>query len=96
MTLITDALGLGVLRTGTELTVSWPAAGKTDSTGAGGGFGFFLVVVVVWVVVVVTVVPGEVLVVAAPPASARVGKTIAAENPAAASRTEAMTTRRLT
>jgi hypothetical protein len=81
------------LRTGTELTVSWPAAGKTDSTRAGAGF---FVVVVVRVVVVATVVTGEVAVVPVPLASARVGNTIAAAKPAAASRTEAMATRRLT
>ena len=41
MTLITGALGLGALRTGTESTVSWPAAGKTDS--ARGDVDFFAV-----------------------------------------------------
>ena len=53
-----------------------------------------VVVVVVGVVVVPVVVP--VVVVPVPPASARVGKRTAAENPATARRTEAMRTRRLT
>jgi uncharacterized membrane protein len=70
-----------------------PAAGNFDATGYGGGFGLVVVVgVVVVVVVPVVVVP----VVVVPVASARVGRTIAAENPATATRTEAMMTRRLT
>jgi hypothetical protein len=69
-----------------------PAAGNVDTTGY---FGLLGVVVVVGVVlVVVPVVP--VSVVPVPPASARVGSTTAAANPATARRTEAMRTRRLT
>jgi multisubunit Na+/H+ antiporter MnhG subunit len=98
MTLITGACGFGDVRTGTELASISPAAGKVETIGYGG---FFLgVVVVVGVVVVGVVVVGVVVVVSAPvivvpvpPARARVGKRTAAENPATASRTEAMRTR---
>ena len=85
ITLITEACGFGVLRTATEWTSISPAAGKADTTfGPDGGFG------------VVVVAPVVVVVVPVPPASARVGRTTAAENPATARRTEAMRTRRLT
>ena len=89
MTLITEACGLGVLRTATEWTSISPAAGKADTTfGPDGGF---------WVVVVAPVVlVAPVVVVPVPPASARVGSRTAAETPATARRTEAMRTRRLT
>ena len=87
--MITGACGFGDLRTPTELPSSPPAAGKELATGI---FGFGVVVVVG--AVVVPVVP---VVVASPvlPASARVGSTTAAANPATARRTEAMRTRRL-
>src|SRR5256885_5556060 len=88
ITLITEACGLGVLRTATEWTSISPAAGKADTTfGPGGGFGVVVVAPVVLVAPVVVPVP---------PASARVGSRTAAENPATAKRTEAMRTRRLT
>ena len=54
MTLITLPCGFGVLRTGTELTRSPPAAGKTAST--------VVVYVCFFVVVVVAVVVTDVLV----------------------------------
>src|SRR5215472_9227645 len=93
ITLITGALGSGVLRTGTEWTFSVPAAGKTDSIGVcDAGFRFFCGVVVVCVVVVV-VVPVSVA-----PASARAGTTTAtaAAKPAVARRADAIRARRLT
>src|SRR6476469_2224668 len=85
ITLITAACGFGALRTATEWTTISPAAGKADTIfGPDGGF---------WVVVVAPVV---VVVVPVPAARARVGSTTAAENPATATRTEAMRTGRLT
>jgi hypothetical protein len=70
------------------LTSAPPAAGKVETVGTGGLWGV--------VVVVVPVVPVDVVSVPVPPASARVGSTTAAANPATARRTEAITTRRLT
>src|SRR5215831_3404616 len=75
MTLITFACGFGVRRTGTAWTSSEPAAGKTVSI-------FELEE---------TDLPVDVAVVLVEPAAARVGRTTAAANPAAA--TQAMKSR---
>ena len=86
MTLITGELGSGALRTATEWTASGPAAGKRDSIFVRAELERDEVVVVVVVVLVVDVEPAD----------ARDGRMTAAENPATASRTADVRTRRLT
>jgi hypothetical protein len=86
MTLITGEFGFGAFRTATEWTASGPAAGKRDSIFVRAELERDEVVVVVVVVEVVDVEPAE----------ARDGRTTAAENPATATRADAMRTRRLT
>src|SRR5579862_513433 len=92
--LITRAVAFGDRRTGTELTSSSPAAGKTDSTWELEVTRRFFGVVVVVEVVVVAVVDVDVVPVES--ATARVGSATAAANPADATRAAAIRARRLT